>query len=277
MIERQVNMMKRQTVADLAMAAAILGLGASLVFAGSSMLQRRLLATRPYGPVGLDEVVGAAAAGIGIAVALWWLLALGCAIASAVAEHRGAWKLASRTAAWSPVFMRRLVATVVGLNLLGAPMALAAAPGSGPDHQSLHAISSSAAATYTAALPVSAWSGSPPRAAGLSSIAPLDDPINPAWTPRSPGVDPGPIVSPQTRPAPEAVQKDGTGSGVVGSWVVVQTGDTLWSIVTTVLGPYATDVEVALAWPQWYRANRDVIGADPNYILPGQVLHAPGS
>jgi len=242
--------MKRQTGADLAMAVAILCLGASLVFAGGSMLQRRVTGTRPYGPVELDEVLGAAAAGTGIAVALWWLLALACAFVSAVAEHRGAPKLAARTAAWSPVFMRRLAAAVLGLNLLGAPMALAAAPGGGP-------------ATVQ-------------RISSMSRTA-LDDPINPAWTPRSPAVDPGPLVAPQNRPVPGAGGLAGPDSGVLGEDVVVHDGDTLWSIVSTVLGPYATDVEVALAWPQWYRANRDVIGADPNYILPGQVLHAPGS
>ena len=52
-------------------------------------------------------------------------------------------------------------------------------------------------------------------------------------------------------------------------------GDTLWSIAARRLGEGATDAEVAAAWPRWYAANRDVVGPDPDLLLPGQVLHAP--
>jgi nucleoid-associated protein YgaU len=56
---------------------------------------------------------------------------------------------------------------------------------------------------------------------------------------------------------------------------VVRRGDTLWDVVRHHLGPDATDAEVAAEWPRWHAANRDVIGADPDLLLPGQVLHAP--
>jgi len=49
----------------------------------------------------------------------------------------------------------------------------------------------------------------------------------------------------------------------------------LWSIAGRHLGPQATDAEIAAAWPRWYAANRDVIGADPNLLHPGQHLVAP--
>ncbi|WP_186760472.1 LysM peptidoglycan-binding domain-containing protein [Arthrobacter alpinus] len=245
--------MKRQTGADLAMTAATLCLGGSLIFAGRSMLQRRLSGIRANGPLELDEVLGAVAAGTGIAVALWWALALGGAVVAALAEHRGAPTLAARTAALSPVFMRRLVAAVVGLNLLGAPMALATVPGAAPDTQQR------LGATVSSTL--------------LPGTAAGDDAINPAWTPSSPGVDPGPVVPAPTRSPPGTPGQER--NGTPGKEVVVQKGDSLWSIVATTLGPYATDVEVALTWPQWYRANRAVIGEDPNHILPGQILHAP--
>ncbi|WP_195849317.1 LysM peptidoglycan-binding domain-containing protein [Arthrobacter sp. AQ5-05] len=263
--------MKRQTGADLAMTAATLCLGGSLIFAGRSMLQRRLSGIRANGPLELDEVLGAVAAGTGIAVALWWALALGGAVVAALAEHRGAPTLAARTAALSPVFMRRLVAAVVGLNLLGAPMALATVPGAAPDtQQRLGATVSSTLLPGTAAgtlLP-----GTAPGTL-LPSTAAGDDAINPAWTPSSPGVDPGPVVPAPTRSPPGTPGQER--NGTPGTEVVVQKGDSLWSIVATTLGPYATDVEVALTWPQWYRANRAVIGEDPNHILPGQILHAP--
>ena len=54
-------------------------------------------------------------------------------------------------------------------------------------------------------------------------------------------------------------------------------GDSLWAIAARHLGPGATDAEVAREWPRWYAANRDTIGADPDLLLPGQVLRVPGS
>ena len=52
-------------------------------------------------------------------------------------------------------------------------------------------------------------------------------------------------------------------------------GDSLWAIVARHLGPRAGDAEVAETWPAWFAANRDVIGDDPDLLLPGQVLRAP--
>jgi nucleoid-associated protein YgaU len=57
---------------------------------------------------------------------------------------------------------------------------------------------------------------------------------------------------------------------------VVRPGDSLWALVAAELGPDATDPVVAARWPQWYAANRGVIGPDPDLILPGQVLRIPG-
>jgi len=59
--------------------------------------------------------------------------------------------------------------------------------------------------------------------------------------------------------------------------VVVLRGDTLWSIAARHLGPGATATEITAEWHRWLSANRDVIGADPNLILPGQELLPPAS
>lgn len=56
---------------------------------------------------------------------------------------------------------------------------------------------------------------------------------------------------------------------------VVRPGDTLWGIAAATLGPDADNAAVAAQWPRWYAANRALIGADPNLILPGQRLVAP--
>ncbi|MGA7204995.1 MAG: hypothetical protein WBX27_10235 [Specibacter sp.] len=269
--------MKRETAADAAMAAAVLCLGASLVFAGTSLLRHRFSGDSHAGPLSLDELLGAAAAGVGGAVALWWLLALLFACISAVAQAQGLDGLARATAAWSPAFMRRLVAVVLGLNLLSAPLAMASTESAGSTVPEGHA--STVATAQLASGRALAGRGIQGSAAfagpNAGSDTRGDAGINPAWTPQAPSVDPGPLARPATRPDAGATTAAGPGPGVVGREVVVQTGDSLWSIVASSLGPHATDVEVAEAWPQWYRTNVDVIGADPNFILPGQILHSP--
>ncbi|MDQ4125019.1 MAG: LysM peptidoglycan-binding domain-containing protein, partial [Actinomycetota bacterium] len=57
-------------------------------------------------------------------------------------------------------------------------------------------------------------------------------------------------------------------------WHAVLPGDTLWSIAAERLG--TDDVRrIARYWPRIHRANREVIGANPDLIRPGQVLELP--
>ena len=60
-----------------------------------------------------------------------------------------------------------------------------------------------------------------------------------------------------------------------GDRVVVAAGDSLWSIAAARLPTRATDGRVVAAWRRLYRANRSVIGQDPDLILPGQRLRVP--
>jgi nucleoid-associated protein YgaU len=63
---------------------------------------------------------------------------------------------------------------------------------------------------------------------------------------------------------------------VAGEHVVLR-GDCLWEIAERRLahdGPYTT-AEVATAVHAWWQANADVIGPDPDRLLPGQVLRPP--
>jgi nucleoid-associated protein YgaU len=59
----------------------------------------------------------------------------------------------------------------------------------------------------------------------------------------------------------------------LGRHAVVE-GDTLWDLAAVVL---RTDdaARIARYWPSIHRANRSVIGADPNLIIPGMVLELP--
>jgi nucleoid-associated protein YgaU len=55
----------------------------------------------------------------------------------------------------------------------------------------------------------------------------------------------------------------------------VHHGDSLWKIAAAHLPHGASDARIAESWPNWWAANRHAIGSDPNYLTPGQVLHAP--
>lgn len=66
-----------------------------------------------------------------------------------------------------------------------------------------------------------------------------------------------------------------TGERPLAREVVVRSGDTLWGLAARRLGPGAGNAAIAAAWPEWYAANRDVIGADPDLIRPGQRLQPP--
>lgn len=57
--------------------------------------------------------------------------------------------------------------------------------------------------------------------------------------------------------------------------VRVRPGDSLWRIAESLLPDQAPDREVARLATVLHRANRDVIGADPDLILPDQRLRVP--
>lgn len=59
--------------------------------------------------------------------------------------------------------------------------------------------------------------------------------------------------------------------------VTVRAGDSLWRIAARHLPAEADDAAIAAAWPVWYELNRDVVGADPDLVHPGQVLVVPAA
>lgn len=59
--------------------------------------------------------------------------------------------------------------------------------------------------------------------------------------------------------------------------IVVRQGDSLWTIVRRHLGEGADPMVVAREIPRWHATNRQAIGANPNLLHPGQILHAPGA
>lgn len=59
--------------------------------------------------------------------------------------------------------------------------------------------------------------------------------------------------------------------------VTVRAGDTLWGIARDSLPERATDAGISARWQQIYRANRAVVGTDPDLVHPGLSLRLPGA
>ncbi|MHA7292865.1 LysM peptidoglycan-binding domain-containing protein [Arthrobacter sp. HLT1-21] len=202
----------------------------------------------------MEGLLGLAASAAGIAVVGWWSIALALAFISEVLDRMGQQRAARWMGILTPAFMKRLAAAVVGLQLVGGVPAATAHGMSG--HPAI-AVSQPA----------------PDDATGASEAKPDQDPtaVSPQWKPVPGPVDGRPLLGPESRPA--ASPPTDTSPALV----VVTPGDSLWTIAAQHLGPFATDVEIAAAWPHWHRENRQTIGDDPHLLLPGQVLRVPPS
>lgn len=113
---------------------------------------------------------------------------------------------------------------------------------------------------------------------------PLPVPAASAAAPPAGDVPDWPAAVPEGAPVPDwptgtAPPVEPPGSAGAGHRVVVH-GDCLWHIAADSLlgqlGRLPGDGEVAAAVEAWWRANADVIGPDPDRLLPGQVLRPPG-
>lgn len=156
-------------------------------------------------------------------------------------------------------------------------------PSSGPSGSSSP---SSASSTGTAGTAGTAGSTLDPAAlVPVTEASPGSDAPVPATAtttpdaarPAAPAADrPSPGLPDLDRPA-----SDGAALGLVTDrsgatdQVVVVRGDTLWDLARRHLPAGASDAEVSAAWQRWWRANRDVVGPDPDVLLPGQVLRPP--
>lgn len=188
---------------------------------------------------GPDALVLAAVPVLAWAVWAWGCLGLALTAASALPGLLGA------GAAWAsrvvlPAGARRGAAVLLGVGLgIAAPVAAAAT--------TLLPLPAAAAAP-TGGVPDWPATGPAPSATG-------DRLAVPDW------------------PTPPAAAE-------AGAHVVVR-GDCLWHIAEARLleesGAAPEDAAVAEAVHAWWTANADVIGPDPDHLLPGQVLRPPGA
>jgi len=222
----------------------------------------------------VDDGVALLAGTAGLLVLGWLAVAT---VLAAIAElspqgtraGRGSRYLADRSA---PAMLRRGVAVLLGAALLGGVSPAHAAPPRPPV-----AVSMSVGSALDPG-----WSPTPAR---LTSPA-----LDPSWhsTPAAAVAVGRPTVGAPTAPAsvvdlrrqPQLDPQWGSShrrrAGAVPQIAMtVRRGDTLWDIAARHLGPAATDLEIAQAWPRWFAANRAVIGPDPDRLHPGQRLTPP--
>jgi hypothetical protein len=250
---------------DATLAVAILLLGFFLAATGASLMERWQRSSAKAQSLGFEDLLGFVVNAAGLIVVTWWVLSMLSAFASAALERAGRNRAAAVTGKFSPAFMRRLALAAVGVQLLGAPLAHAAADPADPRWSPTSNPATAAVWTPT---------GQPAegRAAVMSALSAVStsvEGVDPRWKPNAPHVSPGPLAAQPSRSARQQPVDD-------RGHVTVVAGDSLWSIAARQLGgSQASDLEIALEWPRWYEANRAAIGDNPNSLLPGQVLRPP--
>lgn len=93
-------------------------------------------------------------------------------------------------------------------------------------------------------------------------------PAPPAVAP--PPAAPAPVTTTTAEPVEAATPKPRARAGE--DTYTVQPGDHLWEIASDLLGPGATDAEIVAESNRVYGLNPDVIGGDPDLLIPGTVL-----
>ena len=269
----------RRTAAGAAASLTALLLAAPSPAAAVTELADAASSSDATGP--LVAVVGLAA----WATTGWLVLAVAVVLLSRLPGLAGrAGAVAARCVA--PVAVRRTVETALGLTVavgvLAPTAALATAqagPAGRPTAEATWDLDWPSRATPPPAItPPAGATSSPstspstsPAAAPAAAPVPTTSAASPSETPRARATAPSRVLPTPARPAPAGPSAADT--------VVVRTGDTLWSLAESSLRTAGaadpSDRQVAQAWPQWWAANRAVIGDDPDLLLPGTVLRPP--
>lgn len=156
-----------------------------------------------------------------------------------------------------PRALYRAAAGAAGLGVLLSPLAAAAA---GPPHPGIG----------LPPVPAPNWPSTNRPAPTLPQSAQLPQPTQPRPQPIQPRPQPIQPRPRPTQPAPRPTHPQHRPNDVV-----VQPGDSLWSIAAAQLPANASATAVAGEWPRWYALNRAEIGPDPSRLTPGELLHRP--
>lgn len=257
--------MFRRLIAPLGTIALLAIVARALVWAGGPSVAALTDDTATF-----DEALGGVAAIGAWVLFAWVVLVLGGTALAAVPGAVG--RASSRAVAViTPDAARRTARLALGVAVAAGPVALSAAPAVAYSPGGMGGVSVVTQLTGDAGdLPLVERPTRPdqtPRPAAPVSAASLTadsgaDPLE-QETSGPHAETPDPAAEP-AEPRPPAS-------------VVVQRGDSLWTIAARHLGPGASDAQIAAAWPRWYEANRDAIGDDPNLIVPGITLTPPAA
>ena len=244
---------------------------------------------------GLSELSDAIVAGtcaFGILGALWHvisallaLMTLPRADGPGSLRRGGASALAARLLeAWGAPAVRRITASALLVSLSSAP-ALAAEGTAGGDDLGWHPTSSAPASPPSQSSTPSPQADQPaPEATAGTGASQSRSESSTASAEQAPSTGssasdrssqsaelPSPSSSRAQSSAGPAPQTSST-----PTYTVVP-GESLWSITARLLPTGSGPEQIAQAWPVLYRANSDVVGADPSLIRPGTVLSVPDS
>jgi len=228
-------MSTRRLLATVTVMAVIAAALAVLAPPPASMAAAVTAAQRTVDTQGPDVLIAAAAGLLAWAVWAWGAVGLALTAASALPGVLGGAARLALTVAL-PAAARRRAALVLGIGLgLAGPLTTSVLP------------VPSAVAWADDSTTVPDWTTPP---AGPAAV--------PDW--------PAGTGTPAPEPPPAADR-------------LVVRGDCLWHIAAdSLLGTLRrlpTNTEIAVAVDAWWRANADVIGPDPDLLLPGQLLRAP--
>ena len=244
---------------------------------------------------GLSELSDAIVAGtcaFGILGALWHvisallaLMTLPRANGPGSLRRGGASALAARLLeAWGAPAVRRITASALLVSLSSAP-ALATEGTAGGDDLGWHPTSSAPASPPSQSSTPSPQADQPaPEATAGTGASQSRSESSTASAEQAPSTGssasdrssqsaepPSPSSSRAQSSAGPAPQTSST-----PTYTVVP-GESLWSITARLLPAGSGPEQIAQAWPVLYRANSDVVGADPSLIRPGTVLSVPDS
>ncbi len=176
-----------------------------------------------------------------------------------------------------PAALRRIVIGGAGLGVLLSPVIADARPGTQASAHPTppHAVTALlSAAPLPAALPAPTWPSDPPARQATPTRRPTM--VAPPRWPASPARAAGPAAAKPADTPPTTGSRSRHPPLVArAARATVRPGDSLWLISARRLGSHPSQALIATSWPRWYAANRDVIGDDPSFITPGQVLTAP--
>ena len=244
---------------------------------------------------GLSELSDAIVAGtcaFGTLGALWHvisallaLMTLPRADGPGSLRRGGASALAARLLeAWGAPAVRRITASALLVSLSSAP-ALAAEGTAGGDDLGWHPTSSAPASPPSQSSTPSPQADQPAQEAtagtGASQSRSESSTASAEQAPSTGSSASDRSSQSAEPPSPSSSRaQSSAGPGPQTSSTPAHTvvpGESLWSITARLLPAGSGPEQIAQAWPVLYRANSDVVGADPSLIRPGTVLSVPDS